>query len=121
MRRLTGEFTRVAPNLLGDYYPLTAFSAAADAWLAWQFDVPEKGEGVVQAFRRAGSPFYGLQVKLQGLDPAGSYVLTDLDAPDKPQEHSGRRLMEQGLSVHVASQPGAVIITYKKQARHAQR
>ena len=29
--------------------------------------------------------------------------------------------MEQGLSVNVPSQPGAVIITYKKQARHAQR
>ena len=75
----------------------------------------------MQAFRRAESSFYGRQLKLQGLDPAGTYVLTDLDLPDKPQEYSGRQLMEQGLSVNVPNQPGAVVITYKKQARHAQK
>jgi len=38
----------------GDYYPRTAYSTAGDAIMAWQFDVPERGTGIVQAFRRAG-------------------------------------------------------------------
>ena len=38
----------------------------------WQFDVPEKGEGVVQAFRRAESVYEAARFKLRGLDPAWS-------------------------------------------------
>lgn len=117
MRRLTGEFTQIAPNWLGDYYPLTPYSTGSDAWMAWQFDVPEKGEGMLQAFRRADSSFYGLQLKLQGLDPAATYALTDLDVHHKSKVYSGRTLMEQGLSVEIPDQPGAVVITYKKQGR----
>ncbi|MGA2659942.1 MAG: alpha-galactosidase [Verrucomicrobiota bacterium] len=114
MRRLTGEFARIAPCWLGDYYPLTPYSTGHDAWMAWQFDVPEKGEGLIQAFRRDESPFYGLRLKLQGLDAAAEYALTDLDVHQKPKEHTGRQLMEQGLSVDIPDQPGAVVITYKK-------
>jgi len=114
MRRLTGEFARIAPNWLGDYYPLTPYSTGHEAWMAWQFDVPEKGEGMVQAFRRDESPFYGLRLKLQGLDAAAEYALTDLDVHHKPKEYTGRQLMEQGLSVDIPDQPGAVVITYKR-------
>jgi hypothetical protein len=114
MRRLTGEFAEIAPNWLGDYYPLTPYSTGRDAWMAWQFDVPEKGEGMLQAFRRAESPFYGLQLKLQGLDPAATYALADRDVHQKPKEYTGRQLMEQGLSVDIPDQPGAVVITYKQ-------
>ena len=121
MRRLTREFAQIAPNWLGDYYPLTTYSTGHDAWMAWQFDVPEKGEGMVQAFRRAQSPFYGLQVKLQGLDPAATYALTDLDVHRNPTEYTGRQLMDQGLAIHIPDQPGAVVITYKKQTHIAQR
>ncbi|MCL5099026.1 MAG: alpha-galactosidase [Candidatus Omnitrophica bacterium] len=114
MRRLTGEFAMIAHYWLGDYYPLTRYTTDRDAWMAWQFDVPEKGEGMVQAFRRPESPFYGLQLKLQGLEPVGVYALTDLDVHHKPVQYTGRQLMDQGLPVNIPDQPGAVVITYKK-------
>ena len=38
--------------MLGDYYPLTSYSLQPDHWIAWQFNRPETGDGVVQAFRR---------------------------------------------------------------------
>ena len=41
----------------GDFWPLTTFSTSHKAWMAWQFDDPKKSGGLVQAFRRAESPF----------------------------------------------------------------
>jgi alpha-galactosidase len=114
MRRLAGDFAKVARYWLGDYYPLTAFTTDQGAWMAWQFDVPETGEGMVQVFRRAESPFYGLQLKLQGLDAAARYSLTDLDVQRRPTTHTGQELMDQGLAVNIPDQPGAAVLTYKK-------
>ena len=54
-RRMIAELRHVAPYFSGDYYPLTPYSLDDTAWMAWQFDRPDLGEGVVQAFRRAGS------------------------------------------------------------------
>ena len=49
-------------------------------WLAWQFDVPEKGEGMVQAFRRDKSAFESARFPLAGLDAEARYVVTNLDS-----------------------------------------
>ena len=114
MRRLTSEFARIAHYWLGDYYPLTAFTTDQDAWMAWQFDVPETGEGMVQVFRRAESPYCGAQFKLHGLDPAARYALTDLDVQDQTTTRTGRELLEQGLSVGITNKPAAVVLTYKR-------
>ena len=114
MRRMTSEFARIAHYWLGDYYPLSRFTTDPDAWMAWQFDVPETGEGMVQVFRRTDSPYCGGQFRLQGLDPAARYALTDLDVPDRPTTHTGRELLEPGVPVSITNKPGAVVITYKK-------
>jgi len=51
--KLLDEWRRLAPNYWGDFWPLTPYSIDQTAWIAWQYDRPEAGEGVVQAFRRA--------------------------------------------------------------------
>jgi alpha-galactosidase len=84
-----------------------------DAWMAWQFDRPDLGEGMIQAFRRAESPYYTTQLRLRGLDPEAQYMLTDLDV-NEPWTVSGRELMEPGLLLTIAHRPGAVVITYQK-------
>ncbi|HWE64027.1 MAG TPA: glycoside hydrolase family 36 protein, partial [Chloroflexota bacterium] len=50
--RMLREWRAFAATLLGDYYPLTPYSIDTNIWMAWQFDRPEAGTGVVQAFRR---------------------------------------------------------------------
>ena len=50
LRRTVEQFRQIEPYLLGDYYALTPYSLAKDACMAWQFNRPEMGEGVVQAF-----------------------------------------------------------------------
>jgi hypothetical protein len=47
------------------------------------------------------------------LEPEANYTVADLDA-NKPEEVSGRKLMEEGLLVTIPGKPGAAVITYKK-------
>jgi alpha-galactosidase len=42
------EWRLYADLYLGDYYPLTPYTTANNAWVAWQFDRPESGRGMAQ-------------------------------------------------------------------------
>ncbi len=103
----------VAPNYYGDYYPLTPYSQESSAWMAWQFDRPEDGKGVVQAFRRQDSPQDAVRVKLRGLSPGAKYMVTDLNVR-KSHIASGGELIEKGLLITIPDRPGAAVITYMK-------
>ncbi|MBI4606205.1 MAG: alpha-galactosidase [Planctomycetes bacterium] len=112
IRRLDREWRRVAPFYLGDYYPLTPYSSADDAWMAWQFHDPGSDAGVVQAFRRSRSPFFGVQLRLRGLAADAEYELEDMDAPGT-RRAKGRELLEQGLRVAIEERPGARTVLYR--------
>ena len=113
IRRVLGQWQRYAECYFGDYYPLTTYSLDPALWIAWQFDLPEKGRGMVQAFRRDKSAYESACFKLAGLDSAARYSVTNLDSGDA-QTFSGRELLEQGLSVAIKDQPGDVVISYAK-------
>ena len=53
--------------------------SAAFEWAAWQFNRPEQGDGMVQAFRRDKSEDPATDIRLRGLDPSATYKVTDLD------------------------------------------
>ncbi|MBN1419438.1 MAG: alpha-galactosidase [Planctomycetes bacterium] len=109
-----GQYRALQPYFLGDYYPLTPYSQAADAWIAWQFDRPDLGEGMVQAFRREQSPYEAVRLSLGGLEPDARYTFTDLDEPTAKKEFAGAELMEKGLLVERKEKPAAAIITYER-------
>ena len=111
VRRLMSQWRQVAPNYYGDYYPLTSYSLNPDVWIAWQFDRPEIGEGLIQAFRRVDNGASTRSFKLRGLDPRARYRVQDLDETTT-QELTGRELMDQGLPITIAAQPGAVVLSY---------
>jgi alpha-galactosidase len=113
LRKLTGEWRSVAANYLGDYYPLTPYSLDKNAWIAWQFDTPEAGTGLVQAFRRDDCPDATKTFRLQGLDADATYEVTDVDV-GTPSQVSGKDLMEKGLAVEIKSKPAAAVIRYQK-------
>ncbi|MBM4020172.1 MAG: alpha-galactosidase, partial [Planctomycetes bacterium] len=112
LRELLDEYLAVRPYLFGDFYPLMPYSLEQDTWIAWQFDVPEKGEGMVQAFRRGRSIYEITRLKLRGLDAAAEYVLTNLDSGES-QALAGRELLDKGLAVRITEQPGSAVIVYK--------
>ena len=81
--------------------------------MAWQFDLPEAGEGVVQAFRRDGSDYESARFRLRGLDANARDLVADLDA-DAPIPMTGRELLEHGLQVSPRGRPAAGLIAYKR-------
>jgi alpha-galactosidase len=105
------EFERIAPLMLGDYYPLTPYSLQADQWIAWQFNRPEHGDGVVQGFRRAEAKEETLTVKLRDLAPEARYEVENLDGGEETR--SGRELME-GFTIALKATPTAALFTYRK-------
>jgi hypothetical protein len=84
-------------------------------WAAWQFDAPEKGEGLVQAFRREKAETGSGTFKLRGLDPAARYVVEDLDG-GKVRRIAGGELMDDGLRIEISDRPGAAVIVYRKES-----
>ena len=112
-RRLFAQLKQIGPNFFGDFYPLMNFSLTDYTWMAWQYDRPESGEGMVQVFRRPDSLYVSAYFPLRGLDPAAEYELTNFDV-DGITRVSGRELMEQGITVEIQDKPGAAVIVYKR-------
>ena len=112
-RRAYAECAKIAPCMLGDYYPLTPYSLQPDQWIAWQFNRPEQANGVVQAFRRDKSEEPTKTLRLSGVDPTAQYELTDFDVEGTTRV-SGKDLMEKGLVVELKSKPGAAVIAYRR-------
>jgi alpha-galactosidase len=104
---------QVAPYYYGDYYPLTPYSRDEDHWLAWQFDRPEQGDGIVEAFRREKNGDASRLLRLSALDPSSRYLMTELDS-GKSKIQSGSELMEHGLPVEIKEMPGAMVIRYAR-------
>jgi len=113
LRRLTAQWRCIAPYYTGDFWPLTPMSTEAGSWLAWQFDRPDLGEGVVQVFRRAESIYEVGRLRLRGLQAEATYAVRDLDT-EREETYTGAELMEPGLRVEVNERPGALVITYRR-------
>lgn len=112
LRQLNREWREIAPCYLGDYWPLTPYRKTEDVWMAWQFDLPDAGKGMVQAFRRKNCPQQSITVKLRGLQPDARYELKDFDGRE-PRQVRGRELMD-GLTISSPQRAAALIFTYHR-------
>ncbi|MCX6028418.1 MAG: alpha-galactosidase [Chloroflexi bacterium] len=113
VRRHIQEELQVRKYFYGDFYSLTAPTLSRKEWAAWQFDRPDLGEGIVQAFRREDNEQDATSFKLHGLDPAAQYEVTDADTKQVARA-GGRALLEQGLAVTTSTRPAALLFRYRK-------
>jgi alpha-galactosidase len=113
LRRLYHQWRDLSRFYSADYYALTPYSQDPRAWVAWQFHDPEHGAGAVQAFRRAESPVAQTRLKLHGLEPETTYVLTVFDTPGC-REATGRQLTTEGLEVNLPGKPAAAVVVYRR-------
>ncbi len=112
-KRAYDECRRVAPFMLGDYYPLTPYSIQPGDWIAWQFDRSALRGGVVQAFRRDKNESPSRVLRLQGLSRSAKYEVTNLDS-GTVRRMTGKELLDQGMTVEIPSQPGSAILFYRR-------
>lgn len=113
LRDTVREFQQIKDCLLADFYPLTPYSLAEDTWIAWQFDRPESGDGMIQAFRRAGSEAESMNLKLRGLEPDATYTLINADTASTV-EILGRKLIDEGFPLSIKTKRGSAIVRYKR-------
>ncbi|MBI5831274.1 MAG: NPCBM/NEW2 domain-containing protein [Armatimonadetes bacterium] len=112
MRARTAEWRGLSDLWSGDFYPLLPYSRGNDVWAAWQWHRPELDRGALQVFRRAGSPYETVRLRLQGLDATKRYVLRDVDQGELGTR-TGAELAEPGLAVTLDRPAQAAIIHYE--------
>ena len=108
------DFKRLRPYYYSDYYPLTSTENMTkdSVWLAYQLDRPDKGDGLILAFRRKDCPVESVLVKLRGLDKTADYELFDEDS-GKKVIHKGEEL-GNGITLYLAEKQKSLLINYKK-------
>jgi len=112
-RRFIAEWSKAVPYFFGDFYPVSPYGTGDDVWLAWQWDRPEQGDGLIQAFRRAKSPYESARYPLRALNPEASYVITSPD-DGQVQRATGRELMEKGILITMPEPRSAFLLFYEK-------
>jgi len=107
------DYKKLRQYYYGDFYPLTASSnnTRDDVWLAYQLNRPDKGDGIILAFRRSGNNEETIHVKLSGLE---ENTLYDVDYEDYGiiARKSGHELMD-GFDITIPLKPSSVLISYK--------
>ena len=107
-RKMIAIWRRAAPLLLhGDYYPLTPFSRSGEQWVAWQFDRPELGEGLLQGIRLAACPQETFTLYPRSLNPEAEYLLENPETGER-RRLSGAALLSEGLALSIPSRSGAM-------------
>ncbi len=112
-RALLEQYLAVRRFYHGDFYPLTQYTRASDAWMAYQLHLPDTGEGLVVVLKRPQSPFTRATFPLQALEPGQEYEFRDWDT-SRPWAVTGRAAMEEGLPVELAGRPDSALILYRR-------
>ena len=89
------------------------WSYAHGGWAAYRYDRPEEGDGIVMAFRRAGSNVVTSCYPMEGLEPNAVYTVTDIDTKETV-EIKGSVLVTEGLTVTIPNRYQSKILLYKR-------
>jgi alpha-galactosidase len=109
------DFKRLREYFLADYYPLTPLRKHYmddDFWMAYQFDRPEKNDGIVLVFRREKNTDELMNIKFKGLNASSVYELYYEDYEIKLNKTGGELMA--GIDVKISEKPASVLISYKK-------
>jgi alpha-galactosidase len=108
------DFKRLRPYYYGDYYPLTNIENMTkdNVWLAYQLNRPDKGDGIIMAFRRKNCQEESITIKLKGVDSKENYLFMDEDSQIKIAV-TGEELLK-GYKLTLKDKPGSLLISYMK-------
>jgi len=112
VRRSNAEYLRARPYFSRDFYPLTPPPMDDCSWAASQYHDPEKGDGIVLAFRRPLCPNDTAVFCLEGLDSGAVYRVEDAGSGEV-FEQDGRSLAE-GLRVSLPCPRSSKLYFYSK-------
>jgi len=93
--------------LYGDYYPHTPFHRSAQEWVAWQFDCPQRGCGLVQGIRLPACPEERITIHPKGIRPDAMYWFENAETGET-RDMSGEDLIHNGFALTLPARSGAI-------------
>ena len=111
LRKAYAEYRKARPYFSEDFYPLSEISDKTDVWCAWQFDRPDKKDGMVQVFRRENAPYTSASYLLGGIDQNAVYTFTDSDT-NGSFTVSGKELAQNGFCVTLPEKRSSKVFFY---------
>ncbi len=106
-KKCCDEYRRIRKYFPCDFYNHGSAGMDPTAWAIWQYHDPEKGEGVVLAFRRERSPSAQATLALKGV-PAGATVsVENLDTGAK------ETLRADALPLCLPQPRSSLVVTYR--------
>lgn len=115
IKAMIEQYRSIQKYFYGDFYPLTPYSQAADAWLAYQLRHPETEEGIVVVLKRSASTRTKTTLRLQDLSRDASYEITNLDR-GHGDRYTGGQLLDAGLEIELLRQPDSALLRYRRLA-----
>lgn len=114
IKQAIGEYREVQPYLYGDFYPLLPYSLGEETWTAWQWDRPERKDGLVLVLRRPKSPFTAMELRLRHLNPNATYQVEVRSTYEMAatKEMKGSEL--QHLQIQLADAPSSTLVFYRQ-------
>jgi alpha-galactosidase len=113
IKRSLRRYREIQRYFYGDFYPLTEYTQTNDAWMAYQFDLPESGEGLLVVLKRPLSEFTEALFAMNALQLGSYYEIANVDSGDKAT-FSGKELMEKGLAVTLLARPDSALLRYRR-------
>jgi alpha-galactosidase len=113
VKQSVDRFRAIQRFFYGDFYPLTEYTQANDAWMAYQLDLPESGEGLVVVLKRPLSKYIQANFVLNELKAESGYEVTNLDSSEQSIAQ-GSELMDRGIAVKLPNKPDSTLISYRR-------
>ncbi len=113
LRRMLAQWNQIKEDYFGDYYPLTPYRTGKNARMAWEFNRPDLGRGMVQIFRRQDCSYQAIHIRLHGLTPQADYLVTNVGVPGSTAM-TGRALMRKGMVIELPARPTSALIEYQR-------
>jgi alpha-galactosidase len=107
------QYRSIAEYFYGDYYPLTEYTQTTDAWVAYQLDLPEQGEGMVVVLKRPEATNIQANLPLKAILRNATYQVTNLDTGDN-KTLVGKDLIDKGIEVRLLRAPDSALLIYRK-------
>jgi alpha-galactosidase len=104
------EFKRIRLLYYGDFYPLTEYNVADDAWFAYQFHRDDMKMGMILAFRRDKAKNAALVVKPRGFTSKTVYSVEFID--DRIEKNMTGTELTKGITIKIAKAPCSALIVY---------
>ncbi len=109
-KKCCDEYLRIRKYFPCDFYNHGSAGLDPTAWAIWQYNDPEKGEGVVLAFRRAESPSSRAAISLKGLPEDSVLQVENLDT-------GAKSTIAGDLEISLPERRSSTVILYRASPR----